>query len=650
MSKSDKQPTEPFTPSRGKLEIQRGLQVIHNNSAYVVTEVISITQVIAKSLDTEKAIPLHIDNLEVVQNEDLSSLAARDMFALHSAEYERAKERFAIIEPLLEFDHISKKDIEKRAQETDASVPSIYRWLKRFRATGVISSLMMKQRGWSSNRSRLPPRVDEIVNDVIEKVYLSKRRKSVMKVIQEIEIQCAKLNLPAPHPNTVRGRISNIDERIKVRRRGNRDQARNLYDPAAGTFPNADYPLAVIQIDHTPMDIIIVDDENRQPLGRPFLTLAIDVFSRCVTGYYIGLEAPNETSVAMCISHSILPKEGWLELFGVSATWDVRGFPAKIHVDNGADFRTETLRRACREYQIQLEYRPVKQPQYGGHIERLLGTFMRKLHDIDGTTFESVYKRKNYDSDKHASMTMNELELWLLKYITQIYHTSKHTGIGVSPNKKWELGIWGDGVNKGTGLPAIPTDPMTVQLDFMPLFQRTVQKDGVNIEGVQYYEDVLRAHIGARDETTNRARKFIFRRDPRNISVIWFFDESLNQYFEIPFADRTLPRMSLWQLRAIKKHLDSQGRDKSNHHEIRSAYEELEQIEQEARRKTRGARRKAQREKNFQIRPTPADVVTNNVTPMQEQGLNTGAPQKDSGIPDDEYFDLIKDIRAFDED
>src|SRR5215469_17496310 len=47
-------------------------------------------------------------------------------------------------------------------------------------------------------------------------------------------------------------------------------------------------PLEVVQIDHTEIDIIVVDELTRTPLpGRPWLTLAIDVFSRVVTGLHV---------------------------------------------------------------------------------------------------------------------------------------------------------------------------------------------------------------------------------------------------------------------------------------------------------------------------------------------------------------------------
>jgi putative transposase len=35
-----------------------------------------------------------------------------------------------------------------------------------------------------------------------------------------------------------------------------------------GRFRGADFPLAIVQIDHTPMDVILVDDVDSQPIGR----------------------------------------------------------------------------------------------------------------------------------------------------------------------------------------------------------------------------------------------------------------------------------------------------------------------------------------------------------------------------------------------
>ena len=85
-------------------------------------------------------------------------------------------------------------------------------------------------------------------------------------------------------------------------RRGQKEKAKNKFTPTAGQFPNADYPLAVVQIDHTPADIILVDDQHRLPLGRPWITLAMDINTRMVVGYFLSFDPPSETSLSMCVS------------------------------------------------------------------------------------------------------------------------------------------------------------------------------------------------------------------------------------------------------------------------------------------------------------------------------------------------------------
>jgi putative transposase len=104
----------------------------------------------------------------------------------------------------------------------------------------------------------------------------------------------------------------------------------------------------VVQIDHTKADIFVVDEETRQPIGRPWLTLAMDVCSRMVTGFYLTMEAPSRLSTSLCLLHSVFDKSAWLrerEIVGTVA----RRWPAgTLHVDNGADFRSRASREGAR--------------------------------------------------------------------------------------------------------------------------------------------------------------------------------------------------------------------------------------------------------------------------------------------------------------
>ena len=70
--------------------------------------------------------------------------------------------------------------------------------------------------------------------------------------------------------------------------------------------------MEILQIDHTLVDVIVVDQEQRLPIGRPWLTLAIDVASRMVAGFHISLWAPSVVSLCLALSHAVLPKASWL--------------------------------------------------------------------------------------------------------------------------------------------------------------------------------------------------------------------------------------------------------------------------------------------------------------------------------------------------
>src|SRR5262249_54527336 len=150
------------------------------------------------------------------------------------------------------------------------------------------------------------------------------------------------------------------------------------------------WPLDVLQIDHTPVDLILVDEAVRRPIGRPWLTLAMDVDTRLVAGFLISLDPPCATSVALALAHAGLPKEGWLAARGFRLPCPAAGLPRAVHVDNAKEFHALALDRGCRQYGIQLDYRPVRTPRYGGHIERLMGTLMRRIHELPGTTFANI--------------------------------------------------------------------------------------------------------------------------------------------------------------------------------------------------------------------------------------------------------------------
>jgi putative transposase len=148
-----------------------------------------------------------------------------------------------------------------------------------------------------------------------------------------------------------------IDEVRPVKALARREgfKAAQRLKPAPGAMPPARAPLEVIQIDHSKIDVIIVDPPTQLPIGRPYLTLAIDEFSRCIVGICITLETLSATSVGLCITHVATNKGPWLERRGLECVWPMHGKPLRIYVDNGAEFHSEGLRRGCEVHGVKLD-------------------------------------------------------------------------------------------------------------------------------------------------------------------------------------------------------------------------------------------------------------------------------------------------------
>lgn len=85
--------------------------------------------------------------------------------------------------------------------------------------------------------------------------------------------------------------------------------------------------------------------------------------------------------------------------------------------------------------------------------------------------------------------------------------------------------------------------------------------------------------------------KFIFRRDPRDISKLFFWDPELKRYFKIPYSNTANPPISLWELRAIKRKLKLND-DQIDEELIFNALKKLKNIEEKASKNKRSFKKK----------------------------------------------------------
>ena len=638
--KSERQSLPMVALTKGSRVLQKGLE-------YTILRAIDLRRVFAlEESSGEKVIldiadvnpPYRLTGNEVAAPKDI------DLESVPADDWEEAERRLRIIEPILAGrDGLTRARVAEIGKEVGVSGPTIYRWIQIYRGSGTLSSLLPHHPSGGRGTSRLRPEIELIAKQFIDEKYLTLQKPSIAHAAREIRRLCFNAGLtPLPAASTIYRLVDRLSNIERVTRREGTKVAREQYAVHQGSIPGADWPLAIVQMDHTQLPVMIVDDTHRLPFARPWITLAIDVNTRVVLGMFTALEEPSALSAGMCVSHAILPKEAWLARKGLrDVDWDFYGVMDTLHMDNAREFKGNMLRIAAKEYDIDLHLRPVKKPHYGAHIERLMGTVSEELKVLPGATFANPKQKGIYDAEANATMTFDELEDWLIHLFHQ-YHIRVHSELGTSPLAMWKAGILGGKNGQlGRGLPERRTDVEKVRIDFMPFVERTIQDYGMVNDEVHYFHDVLRPWVNSKDpDHPKEARKFRFRYDPRDVSRYYFFDPTSRRYYAIPYRDSSLPPLSLWELREARTKAKADGVPTNNEHAIFAIVNKQRQIEDAAAEKTKAARR-AQQKRKQQAKARSAKklelpTVSNPGPTSAPDALRGYDPSKVQAIDDDE--------------
>jgi putative transposase len=521
--------------------------------------------------------------------------------------------RAAVIRPLAAAERAGRVGVSAAAAELGLSARHVYTLIRRcWAAEGALTSMLPSRPSGGRGNARLAKEVESLLCQVIDAVYLTKQRPSGEVVVQEIRRRCAAAGIAPPSPSTIRRRLRGL----AAAERRKRGEAQPSARPVVGATPQAPHPLAVLQMDHTVADVILVDPVDRQPIGRPYLTLAIDVFSRCIAGFHLSLEPPSATSVGLCLTHVAMAKAPWLELRGIDAAWPLHGKPERIAVDNAREFKSAAFERGCAQHGIAIDYRPPGQPHYGGVVERVIGTLMRLAHILPGTTFADIEERGRYPSAAKACLTLEELERWLAVAICQHYHQRLHEGLGEPPLARLEAG-WRTLEAQGRS-PRALADPAGFLIDFLPVHRRTLQRHGFVLDHITYWSPALKPWLAG----GRRSRCFLIRRDPRDLSRIWVQEPEAAGYLEVPCRVLSRPSISLLDHRLALRRLRAQGRRAIDETALFAAIEAMRGIVDRASAATRQARQR-QRER---LRRSRSEVVQPAAPPPPFEAITTTDP------------------------
>lgn len=185
------------------------------------------------------------------------------------------------------------------------------------------------------------------------------------------------------------------------------------------------------------------------------------------------------------------------------------GLPVRVYFDNGKQYRTKWMERACALLEIKLLFAKPYSPESTGKIERFNRT-------VDSFLAEAALKRPQ---------TLDEYNKYFNVWLQECYHTRQHGSLGTTPEIAYK--------NSKTPLRYLPSD--VVASAFMRCETRKVDKSGcISFNAKKYEAGVLFA-----GQTVN----VIY--DPKDIEKLTIEHESSGTSFqvkELVIGEHTGPR------------------------------------------------------------------------------------------------------------
>jgi putative transposase len=449
---------------------------------------------------------------------EVGASMAEQMSPLTDSQKETALKRLNVIQPLIDQPVRTAFDVNRVAHQAKLSATTVYRWLRIY-FEGGLSALAPKRRGLAKGTVLIDARVEQVIESTIREAFdAGESGATVSDLLPTILTKCDQLgtdtegkSIKYPGEATIQRRLTRLRCNYRNHKGETRKAVREANRPVTGSV-DADHLLHVVEIDHTVMDVHAVDEETFEPIGRPTFTVAIDDFTRCVLAFFLSLLPPSALAAAMCLQRMRFPKEAWLKEIGLERLeWPMYGAPEIVQVDHGSEFMAPAFAYGCHQMHAEVRPRPIAQPRYGGTVERLIGTLMRKLRLLPGATYNDMLKKATRKPIRDAHYTPAGLE-WEIARQIGLYHDQRHDALGMTPRQAWDRAL----AAQGWLAPSLPgISPELFVIEFMPLIERTVSRKGVGMSGGRrYWAEELRPLVHLRQSV-------LARPDPRDVRHLW---------------------------------------------------------------------------------------------------------------------------------
>ncbi|MBY3619577.1 DDE-type integrase/transposase/recombinase [Acinetobacter sp. CUI P1] len=297
-------------------------------------------------------------------------------------------------------------------------------------------------------------------------------------------------------------------------------------------------PGSVFQIDATMADVYVVSSYDRTKIiGRPVLYVVIDVFSRVIVGFYVGLEGPSWLGAQMALLNTFENKTELGEKFGIEITEQMfpsAHLPEKIVADRG-ELISDPAGVLSFYFNIDVVNTPPYRADWKGIVEqqfRLLN--LKTISWLPGAINKRHRQRGEPNHALDATLDLNEFTKIILNTILK-YNTSHYLQgynsdefmiadhVKPIPNHLWQWGVQ----NRSGHLRQWDSD--FVKLNLMPQETATVTKIGIRFKGM-YYSCPTAISEQWFIKARSKSWKIDISYDFRNTNAIYWRESGTNRF------------------------------------------------------------------------------------------------------------------------
>lgn len=440
----------------GVLDITVGAQLSYDQRPYTVV-MVGGTKAILQSVDGTP-VEITLDTLEQLaaqQNLQMAGGTALAQEPVRLSDFGEdelivALSRMKGLENITKPNRTQRRHLKARA-------------LAKLSGTDELVALVPRLRDRGNRMPRLSTEQESAMEEVIREHYLTSSAPNARHCHRELRTLCAQRGFRAPSYPTLIERIKSLpQQRADRARHGNRVAYQNaefvnvLY---ANTPVHGSRAFQYVHMDHTELDIELVSARNGKSLGRAWLSLAIDAYTRRILGLYLSYDAPSYRSNMMLL-RDIVRRH--------------RRLPQFIVVDNGADFRSDDFKHFCELMRIHVRYRPAGRPRHGSVMERIFGrAHTEYVHNLAGNTKAMKVVRSTtgkFLPSRLAEWTLEAMYYGMEYWAFTFYDNEVHSTLGVSPRDAFARSIASSGLREHR--------IVTLTLDFLILTCPTVSRAG----------------------------------------------------------------------------------------------------------------------------------------------------------------------------